>query len=232
LAQDFVVAQRGCDRAVGVRNDVATRRTRTNVPDLLERRTWRGSGRRGGRAGEGDRESKGGELKHKRSSGRVPIECTRRAPRDNTSNAATVKKLAFLATLVLLAGCRDVRVQTLRQGTTTAPGGNEIAIVRDAASLERLGIRAPVRYKAEFGVVLLMGPHHRSGFRQIVESIRANPDGVRVVAFEAAPADGGEPTRSYRTFTLWIVPNSVYRRGVRVHVVTPSDDPVAQTTLP
>jgi hypothetical protein len=139
--------------------------------------------------------------------------------------------LALLG-LLLLTGCRDVRVQTLRAGTTPVLGGNEIAIVRDAPSLERLGIRAPVRYRNEFAVVLLMGPHDRSGYKQIIESIRANPGGVRVVAFEQAPADGGQPSDKYRTFTLWIVPNSVYRRGVKVEVVTPGDEPVASTTLP
>ena len=131
-----------------------------------------------------------------------------------------------------MAGCREVRVQTLRQGTTTVAGSNEISVVRDSPSLERLGIRAPVRYRNEFGVVLLMGPHDRSGYKQIIESIRANPDGVRVVAFEQAPADGGEPSDRYRTFTLWIVPNAVYRRGIKVEVVTPGNTPVAATTLP
>lgn len=105
-------------------------------------------------------------------------------------------------------------------------------MVRDEPSLARFGIRAPVRYKNEFGVVLLMGPHERSGYRQIIESIRANPEGVRVVAFEEAPANGGEPSDKYRTFTLWIIPNSVYRRGIKVQVVTPSDAPVASTVLP
>lgn len=133
----------------------------------------------------------------------------------------------------MLAGCRDVRVQTLAQGTTTnLDGGNQIIVVRDQASLERLGIHAPVRFRSEFGVVLLMGPHERSGYRQIIESIRANPDGVRVVAFEESPASGGEPSVKYRTYTLWIVPNTVYRRGINVVVVTPSDAPVAGTTLP
>ncbi len=143
-----------------------------------------------------------------------------------------VKRLWPLLALALLAGCRDVRVQTLRAGTTPIVGGNEIVVVRDTPSLERLGIRAPVRYRNEFGVVLLMGPHDRSGYKQVIESIRANPDGVRIVAFEQAPADGGEPSSKYRTFTLWIVPNAVYRRGIEVNVVTPSDAPVASTTLP
>lgn len=144
-----------------------------------------------------------------------------------------IRRLWPLLALVLLAGCREVRVQTLQQGTTSyLDGGNEIVVVRDTASLERLGIHAPVRYRNEFGVVLLMGPHDRSGYRQIIESIRANPDGVRVVAFEAPPASGGEPSDKYRTYTLWIVPNSVYRRGIKVVVVTPSDEPVASASLP
>jgi hypothetical protein len=144
-----------------------------------------------------------------------------------------VKRLWPLLALVLLAGCRDVRVRTLSQGTTPVlVGGSEIVVVRDDPSLERLGIRAPVRFKNEFGVVLLMGTHERSGYRQIIESIRANPDGVRVVAFEEPPANGGEPSDKYRTYTLWIIPNSVYRRGVKVLVVTPSDAPVASTALP
>ena len=146
---------------------------------------------------------------------------------------AALRSLWPLLALVVLTGCRDVRVQTLAQGTTTAlDGGNQIVVVRDTASLERLGIHAPVRFRSEFGVALLMGPHERSGYRQIIESIRANPDGVRVVAFEEAPASGGEPSDKYRTYTLWIVPNTVYRKGIKVVVVTPSDAPVAQTTLP
>jgi hypothetical protein len=141
--------------------------------------------------------------------------------------------LAGLAVgLILLAGCREVRVKTLAVGTTTVLGGNQILIVRDAEALGKLGIHAPVHFKGEFGVVLLMGPHDRTGYKQIVESIRATPNRVRVVAFEQAPADGGEPAPAYRSFTLWIVPNSVYRRGVRVEVVTPSDEPIAATYLP
>lgn len=142
------------------------------------------------------------------------------------------KRLWPLLALLLLTACRDVRVQTLKTGTTPVLGGNEIAIVRDTPSLERLGIHAPVRYRNEFAVVLLMGPHDRSGYKQIIESIRANPGGVRVVAFEQAPGSGGEPSDRYRTYTLWIVPNSAYRRGAKVEVVTPGDEPVASTTLP
>ncbi|MFY9664050.1 MAG: hypothetical protein WAL67_01285 [Candidatus Cybelea sp.] len=134
--------------------------------------------------------------------------------------------------LVLLSGCREIRVKTLAAGTTTVLGGNQILIVRDAVSLGKLGIHAPLHYKSEFGVVLLMGPHDRTGYKQIVESIGASLERVRVVAFEQDPADGGEPSPQYRTYTLWIVPNSVYRRGVRVEVVTPSNEPIASTYLP
>ncbi len=134
--------------------------------------------------------------------------------------------------LILLVGCREVRVKTLSVGTTTVLGGNQILIVRDAEALGKLGIHAPVHYKGEFGAVLLMGPHQRTGYKQIVESIRADAQRVRVVAFEQAPADGGEPSAPYRTYTLWIVPNSVYRRGIRVEVVTPSNEPIASTYLP
>ena len=143
-----------------------------------------------------------------------------------------VKRWWPLLALLLLVGCREVRVKTYAAGTTPVQGGNQIAVVRDQASLERLGIRAPIRFKGEFGVALLMGPHNRTGYHQVVESISASDERVRVVAFEASPGDGGEPSGEYRTYTLWIIPNSVYRRGIRVEVVTPGDEPVAQTELP
>jgi hypothetical protein len=133
--------------------------------------------------------------------------------------------------ITLLAACREVRVKTYAQGVIFTPGSNLVAIVRDRRELEALGIRAPVKFNHEFGVVLIMGPHHNGGYRQIIESIRANDNRVRIVAFERAPAAGGDPTREYRTYTLWIVPNSVYRHGSIVDVVTPSGDPVASTVL-
>jgi hypothetical protein len=153
-------------------------------------------------------------------------------PRTPCRVVPSLRRLWPVLGLMLLVGCREVRVQTLKTGTTPVLGGNEIAVVRDTPTLERLGIHAPVRYRNEFAVVLLMGPHDRTGYRQIIESIRANPNGVRVVAFEQPPASGGEPSDRYRTYTLWIVPNSVYRRGIKVEVVTPGDEPVASTTLP
>lgn len=143
-----------------------------------------------------------------------------------------VKRLAAVMALLLLTGCREVRVKTYATGTTPVEGGNQIIVIRDQPSLERAGIKAPVRFKGEFGVALLMGPHTRTGYRQIIESIRISDQRVRVVAFEASPGDGGEPTADYRTYTLWIIPNSVYRRGIRVEVVTPANEPIAQTELP
>jgi hypothetical protein len=144
----------------------------------------------------------------------------------------SVKRWWALVALVFLVGCREVRVKTFAQGTTTALGGDQIMIVRDQSQLDRLGIKAPVHFRGEFGVVLLMGPHARTGYRQIIESIRANDERVRVVAFEEAPPDGGEPSPDYRSYTMWIIPNSVYRRGIRVDVVTPSNEEIATTELP
>jgi hypothetical protein len=144
-----------------------------------------------------------------------------------------VKRWWLFFALLCLAGCREVRVQTLSGGTTMQlDGGKQLVIVRDPVSLARLGIKAPVRFKGEFGVILLMGPHQRSGYHQVIESIRASDKRVRIVAFEQSPADGGEPAPDYRTYTLWIIPNSVYRSGIHVDAVTPSDDPIAQTVLP
>ncbi|MBV8600771.1 MAG: hypothetical protein JO359_04305 [Candidatus Eremiobacteraeota bacterium] len=142
-----------------------------------------------------------------------------------------MRRLLALATIVLaLAGCREVRVKTYAQGTTTVLGSAQILVLRNPRELEELGIKAPIRFNHEFGVVLLMGPHKDSGYRQVIESIRANSDRVRIVAFEKEPLDAA-PTREYRTYTLWIVPNAVYRSGSTVDVVTPSGDPIATTTL-
>ncbi|MDQ6826588.1 MAG: hypothetical protein M3Z14_05230 [Candidatus Eremiobacteraeota bacterium] len=137
-----------------------------------------------------------------------------------------------LSLLLMLIGCREVRVRTYAQGTTTVPGANAVVVVRGRSNLESLGIRArSVRFTREFGVLLLMGPHREVGWHQVIESIRANQDRVRVVAFEEAPLDGGAPSREYRTYTLWIIPNSVYRRGSHIDVVTPSGNPIAATVL-
>jgi hypothetical protein len=175
------------------------------------------------------RRSGNGQATRFRARSRWPVKCS-----GVWSRARFWASLPLLVVaLALLAGCREVRVHTLSVGTTSVLGsGNQIEVVRNARALEALGIHAPVNFRSEFGVVLLMGPHDRTGYKQIVESIRANDRFVRVVAFEQAPADGGEPSPSYRTYTLWIVPNRVYRSGLRVEVVTPSDDPVATTYLP
>ena len=141
-------------------------------------------------------------------------------------------RIAALGILLLtLVGCREVRVKTYAQGTTRVSGGNRIAVVRDRRDLEALGIHAAVRFNHEFGVLLLMGPHHATGWHQYIESIRANASRVRIVAFERPPLDGGEESETYRTYTLWIVPNSVYRPSSILDVVTPEGDPVASTIL-
>jgi len=144
-----------------------------------------------------------------------------------------MKRLAFACAVLgsVLTGCREVRVQSYAQGTTTILGRTQIAVIRSRDDLERFGLRSAVSFNHEFGVVLLMGPHRRTGWRQVVESIRASSDRVRIVAYERGPADEGEPSLAYRTYTLWIVPNLVYRAGSHVEVVTPSGDAVAQATL-
>jgi hypothetical protein len=76
-----------------------------------------------------------------------------------------------------------------------------------------------------------MGPHRETGWRAEIESIRANADRIRIVAYERGPADGGELSEAYRSYTLWIVPNSVYRTGSTLDVVSPEGDAIATTTL-
>jgi len=139
--------------------------------------------------------------------------------------------LTALVLLIALTGCREVRVKSYTSGTTTVLGPPQLVVIRDADVLQRFGIRAPVRFTKEFGVLLLMGTHTQTGWSQLNESIRANIDRVRIVQFERGPLDGGEPTREYRTYMLWIVPNSVYRSGSVVDAVTPSGDLIATTTL-
>jgi hypothetical protein len=139
---------------------------------------------------------------------------------------------AIVAATIVLAGCREVRVKDFKTGTTLISGTNQVLVVSDPHDVQALGIHAPeVNFKHEFGVALLMGPHRESGWRQTIESIRANEQRVRIIAYERQRADGGEPTSEYRTYTLWIVPRSVYQSGSTVEVVTPSGDPVASTTL-
>ena len=147
--------------------------------------------------------------------------------------ATGTRLVSLIAALLVLAGCREMRVQALQRGTTTVLGsGKELVVVRDTATLDRLGIKAPVRFRNEFAIVLLLGPHAQTGFGQIQEHLSATLDRTHIVLFEEQPLDGGEPSRPYRTYTLWIAPNSAYRRGYPVRVVTPSNQPVIETTLP
>src|SRR6202046_370222 len=119
--------------------------------------------------------------------------------------------LVVLVAFFALTGCREVRVNQVLAGTTTTAGPTQVLVVRDKHSLEVLGISAAVNFRKEFAVILLMGPHRETGYAQTIESIRANADRVRIVAFERAPIDGGEPTAAYRTYTMWYVPNVAYQ---------------------
>ena len=139
--------------------------------------------------------------------------------------------LAAAAFTIVLAGCREVRVKEFAQGTTTAARTSQIVIVRSQRALEELGVHAPINFNHEFGVLLVMGPHRETGYRQVIESIRANANRVRIVAFERPPSGGGAPTGDYHTYTLWVITNAVYQRGSIVDVVTPSGDTVASMTL-
>jgi hypothetical protein len=139
---------------------------------------------------------------------------------------------AALVLAVALVGCREVRVNQQRSGTTPVTGPVEVLVLRDKRGLDALEIPVPVDFRKEFAVVLLMGPHKETGWGQIVESIRANSDRVRIVAFERGPLGGGEPApKEYRTYTIWIVPNIAYQPGGRVEVVSPSGETIAVTTL-
>jgi hypothetical protein len=139
--------------------------------------------------------------------------------------------LLLLVALVALAGCREVRVNQVRSGTTTVVGPNQVVVFRDRKAGDALGLPYAADFRHEFVVALLMGPHKETGYVQLIESIRANADRVRIVAFERAPLDGGEPTAPYRTYTMWLVPNIAYRAGSIVDVVTPSGDSIAATVL-
>ena len=140
--------------------------------------------------------------------------------------------LAALLMAVVLAGCREVRYNTRRTGTTPVAGGREVVVIRDRRALDAIGVAVPVDFRHEFAVVLLMGPHKETGWTQIIEHIGGNTERFRIVGFERAPLDGGEPSpREYRTYTIWTVPNQVYHPGTRVEVVSPSGEPIAATTL-
>jgi len=141
-------------------------------------------------------------------------------------------RAVFLILLTLaLVGCREVRVNSSGSGITYSPGVNAIEVIRNQRSLDAFGIKSPFRFSKEFGVILLMGPHKETGYTQFTESIRANIQRVRIVAFERQALEGGVPSKEYRTYTIWRVPNSAYHAGSVVDVVTPSGDLIVSTTL-
>ncbi|HVA37406.1 MAG TPA: hypothetical protein VNJ51_07315 [Candidatus Dormibacteraeota bacterium] len=141
--------------------------------------------------------------------------------------------LAGVALALSLAGCRDIRVRTYAQGYSFVPAsGPEIAVVRDRRAMAALGIDLKgIDYRHVFAVALLMGPHRHEGYHQVIASIKANDTRVRVVAFEEAPPRPGV-ARPNRTYTVWIIPNLVYRSGAQVQAVTPDGALMAATTLP
>ena len=141
-------------------------------------------------------------------------------------------RAVFLSLLMLaLVGCREVRVNSVGSGITYSPGGAAIEVIRNQRTLDTFGIKAPFRFSKEFGVILLMGPHKETGYTQFTESIRANIQRVRIVAFERQALEGGVPSKEYRTYTIWRVPNSAYHVGSVVDVVTPGGDLIVSTTL-
>ncbi len=135
--------------------------------------------------------------------------------------------------LLALVGCRDIRVRTYAQGYAFTPvAGPQIAVVRSTRQMTALGIDLRgIDYRHVFAVVLLMGPHPYEGFRQVIASIKANDTRVRVVAYEQAPDTPGLE-RLNRSYTVWLVPNLVYRSGAQVEAVTPDGAPFASTVLP
>ncbi|TAM73500.1 hypothetical protein EPN44_13980 [bacterium] len=135
--------------------------------------------------------------------------------------------------LLALVGCRDIRVRTYAQGYSFTPAsGPQITVVRSTRQMGALGIDLRgIDYRHVFAVVLLMGPHPYEGFHQVIASIKANDTRVRVVAFEQAPDTPG-PDRLNRSYTVWVIPNLVYRSGAQVEAVTPDGAPFASTILP
>ena len=143
-----------------------------------------------------------------------------------------VMRAVFLLFLTLaLVGCREVRVNTAASGIAYSPGSNAIEVIRNQRTLDASGIKAPFNFSKEFAVILFMGPHKETGYTQFTESIRANIQRVRVVAFERQSLEGGAASKDYRTYTCWRVPNSAYRAGSILDVVTPSGDLIVSTTL-
>jgi hypothetical protein len=60
-------------------------------------------------------------------------------------SASCLRSACLLTALLILAGCREYRFNTLQRGTTSVVGaGKELVVVRDAATFELLVTRAIV----------------------------------------------------------------------------------------
>ena len=125
-----------------------------------------------------------------------------------SSAGSLLATLAMVPTLWLLAA----------MGTTTF-GAIGVDVLRHSQPADEL--TAVPLMAAMFWVMMWHGRRRTA----------ANDERVRIVAFEVPPADGGEPAHEYRTYTLWIIPVTVYRVGSVLDVVTPSGDTIASTVL-
>jgi len=61
--------------------------------------------------------------------------------------------LAALVLILAVTGCREVRVKSYTSGTTPVLGPPQLVVIRDANVLQHFGIKAPVRFTKEFGVL-------------------------------------------------------------------------------
>lgn len=99
-----------------------------------------------------------------------------------------------LALVLMLTGCREVRVQTIKRGLTSAPGGNQVVIVRTHRELEELGIRAPeVQFIHEFGVALLWALIAKPAGAK-----SSNRSGLMRIASASSPTGGRPPMEANR----------------------------------
>jgi hypothetical protein len=81
----------------------------------------------------------------------MTLEACEKAPVEGAAGTTrakprAVKRWTALVALLLLTGCREVRVNTLAQGTTTVPGGDQIVVVRNSFDLAKLGLHEPVHF--------------------------------------------------------------------------------------
>src|SRR5260370_22407455 len=110
------------------------------------------------------------------------------------SSARTVERsvpmrrvLAALALAVVLVGCREVRVNQQRSGTTPTVGPREVVVVRYHRTLDAIGVAGSLDFGKDFAVLLLSGPRKETAFAQGVAGMRAKHERVPIVSFQSAP---------------------------------------------